>query len=133
MIFYRTQERRLIENYELAKADNFEGWDLHHRLELTLDGEYALSASDLIRMNMYYDRPYFELIYLRHREHAKLHGHARPVTDNMRKFFREYKFSVTSSNVNVMFRLLGSLLNDGTNPNFMLTFENFPTGDCNSV
>ena len=99
MIFYRTQERRLIENYELAKADNFEGWDLHHRLELTLDGEYALSASDLIRMNMYYDRPYFELIYLRHREHAKLHGHARPVTDNMRKFFREYKHTPVREDV----------------------------------
>ena len=23
-----------IENYELAKADNFKGWHIHHRLEL---------------------------------------------------------------------------------------------------
>lgn len=30
-----------IENYELAKADNFKGWEIHHRLELTLDGEHA--------------------------------------------------------------------------------------------
>lgn len=38
-----------IENYELAKADNFKDWCIHHRLELTLDNEYAHSRADLIR------------------------------------------------------------------------------------
>lgn len=63
-----------IENYELAKADNFKGWCIHHRLELTLDGEYAHSKEDLIRLDMYYNRPYFELIYLKKSEHMKLHN-----------------------------------------------------------
>ncbi len=66
-----------IENYELAKADNFVGWECHHRLELTLDGEHAHSREDLKRMNMYYNRPYFELIYLRRTEHCKLHTRAQ--------------------------------------------------------
>lgn len=66
-----------IENYELAKADNFKGWDIHHRLELTLDGEYAHSKEDLIRLDMYYNRPYFELIFLTRTEHNKLHAKTR--------------------------------------------------------
>lgn len=66
-----------IENYELAKADNFEGWVCHHRLELTMDNEHAHSREDLKRMNMYYNRPYFELIFLRLSEHSKLHTRAQ--------------------------------------------------------
>lgn len=63
----------LIENYELAKAENFIGWDIHHRLELTLDGEYAHSKEELIRLDMYYNRPYFELIWLPSSIHQTLH------------------------------------------------------------
>lgn len=63
----------LIENYELAKADNFRGWDIHHRLELTINDEYAHSKDELIRLNMYYDRPYFELIWLPGSVHQTLH------------------------------------------------------------
>lgn len=66
-----------IENYELAKADNFEGWVCHHRLELTIDNEHAHSREDLKRMNMYYNRPYFELIFLKLSEHSKLHTRAQ--------------------------------------------------------
>ena len=33
------KEYQKIENYELAKADNFKGWEIHHRLEITLDGK----------------------------------------------------------------------------------------------
>lgn len=68
------KEYQKIENYELAKADNFKGWHCHHRLELTLDNEYAHSKEDLIRLNMYYNRPYFELIFLPNNEHHKLHN-----------------------------------------------------------
>ena len=73
---WREGERKLIENYDKAVADNFKGWMLHHRLECTIDGEYALSVKDLKRMNMYYNRPYFELIYLTNSEHSKLHYHS---------------------------------------------------------
>lgn len=66
-----------IENYELAKADNFVGWECHHRNELTVNGEFAHTAAELKQMNMYYNRPYFELIFLRRTEHCKLHTRAQ--------------------------------------------------------
>ena len=69
----RSGEEHLVENYDLAKKDNFKGWDLHHRLELTLDGEFANSAMDLVNKDMYFHRPHYELIWLRHGEHSRLH------------------------------------------------------------
>ena len=62
-----------IENYEKAIADTTKTWDLHHRLELTLDGEFALSREQLKMHDMYYHRPYYELIFLTHSEHSRLH------------------------------------------------------------
>lgn len=78
---WRDGERHLIENYDKALADEFKGWMLHHRLECTLDGDFAHSANELKRLGMYYNRPYYELIYLTHSEHSKLHyksGHSLP-------------------------------------------------------
>lgn len=78
---WRDGERHLIENYDKALADEFKGWMLHHRLECTIDGEFAHSAEELKRLGMYYNRPYYELIYLTHSEHSKLHyksGHSLP-------------------------------------------------------
>lgn len=72
--YCRKGEEYNIENYELAKADGFRGWTIHHRLELTLDGEFAHRRADLIRMEMYFNRPYFELIYLKACDHSKLHA-----------------------------------------------------------
>ena len=63
-----------IENYEKAISDDTQMWDLHHRLELTLDGEFALSREQLKIHDMYYNRPYYELIFLTHVEHARLHN-----------------------------------------------------------
>lgn len=62
-----------IENYDKAINDPSKTWEIHHRLELTLDGDYAHSAEELKRLNMYYARPYFELIFLTKSEHTKLH------------------------------------------------------------
>lgn len=70
----RSGEEHLVENYELAKKDKFKGWVCHHRLELTLDGEFANSAIDLVNKGMYFHRPYFELIWLRLGEHSRLHN-----------------------------------------------------------
>lgn len=64
-------EFELIENYELAKNDNFKGWHIHHRLEIHDD--YINSMDDLIMMNLYYNRPPEELIFLTKSEHMKLH------------------------------------------------------------
>lgn len=66
-----------VENYNQAEQDNFHGWILHHRLELTLENEQAHTAEELIRLNMYYDRPYFELIFMKRSEHTKLHNIAK--------------------------------------------------------
>lgn len=62
-----------IENYGKAINDTTQTWDLHHRLELTLEGEFAHSHDELKRLGMYYNRPYFELIFLTKSEHNRLH------------------------------------------------------------
>ena len=62
-----------IENYKKAVNDNTQSYDMHHRNELTLDGKFAHTKEDLIRMNMYYNRPCNELIFLTKSEHAALH------------------------------------------------------------
>lgn len=74
LVPYRPGEQHLIENFELAKADNFKGWVIHHRLELTLDGEFAHDVKDLERLGMYWNRPYYELIYMKLSEHSTLHN-----------------------------------------------------------
>lgn len=66
----------LIENYEEAVNDKENQWVLHHRLELTLDGEFAHTAGELERMGMYHNRPYFELIFLKESDHSRLHNKA---------------------------------------------------------
>lgn len=71
------KEYEKIENYELAKADDFEGWQVHHRLEISINGEEVHTAKSLKRLNMYYNRPYFELIYLKTADHTALHMAAR--------------------------------------------------------
>lgn len=70
-----------VENYELAKADNFKGWECHHHLEThNSDGERRLvqiSVEELIALDMYYNRPPEELVFLLKSEHAALHGSFR--------------------------------------------------------
>ena len=62
-----------IENYDKAIADTNTTWHLHHRLELTLDGEIALTPEQLKMHDMYYNRPYYELIFLTPSEHIRIH------------------------------------------------------------
>ena len=80
-----------IENYEAAKKDNFKGWDCHHRLEThTSDGERRLvdiTVAELQALDMYYNRPAEELIFLRKGEHTSL----RKVSDSTRKKLSELK------------------------------------------
>ena len=62
-----------IENYEKAKADDFKGWHCHHRLEThNSDGERRdvdITQKELKALDMYYNRPASELIFLTSREH----------------------------------------------------------------
>lgn len=74
-----------IENYDKAIADKTQVWVCHHRWGVTLEGEFAHSMEDLIRMGMYYNRPYFELIFLKDAEHRRLHngGRSKEAQDKM--------------------------------------------------
>ena len=66
-----------IENYDKALADNFKGWLCHHRLEThTPDGkrrDVDIPQKELIALDMYYNRPSSELIFLTRSEHKSLH------------------------------------------------------------
>lgn len=62
-----------IPGYKEAMESD-EVYVIHHILELTMDGDRANTVEDLIRMGMYYDRPYFELLFLPTREHSRLHN-----------------------------------------------------------
>lgn len=62
-----------IPGYKEAMESD-EVYVIHHILELTMDGDQANTVEDLIRMGMYYDRPYFELVFLPTREHSRLHN-----------------------------------------------------------
>lgn len=73
-----------IENFYEALNDDTHMWHLHHKLELTMDGEFAHTSEELDRLGMYYNRPYFELIFLRGSEHKSLH-HKNKVTSEETK------------------------------------------------
>lgn len=73
-----------IENYDIALNDPDTMWCCHHRLELTINDELAHTKEELIQLNMYYNRPYFELIFMKPDEHRKLHN----------KFYNEHSKEV---------------------------------------
>ena len=72
-----SEEKEMIENYYEAQKDDFNGWEIHHRLEThTSEGErrlVKLTKKELIALDMYYNRPANELIFLKKEEHSKLH------------------------------------------------------------
>ena len=72
--YCKSDEYELIENYELAKADNFKDWDCHHRLELHTDGSLRFTRESLKKLDLYLNRPASELIFLTHSEHARIHN-----------------------------------------------------------
>lgn len=87
----------LIENYNEAIADTENVWVCHHRLELTLDGEFANSAEDLIRHGMYYKRPYFELIWLPKNVHRQMHGIKKALSNNTLKKLSDKQKGINNS------------------------------------
>lgn len=79
--FVIASEKEQVENYLSALADNFKGWQRHHRLEThNSDGERRLieiSPAELKALGMYYNRPAKELIWLTNSEHFNIHSHNR--------------------------------------------------------
>ena len=69
---YCSEPLELVENYAAAKAENFQEWDIHHRLEIQPDGT-RVSMQELKDKNLYYGRPASELIFMRRPEHNRLH------------------------------------------------------------
>ena len=82
---YCRDEISKIENYEEAVNDKTQTWELHHRLELTLDGEFALSVADLKMHDMYYKRPYYELIFLTPAEHRSIHQKGKHLSEETKR------------------------------------------------
>ena len=78
---YCCEPLSLIENYDVAILDNAV-WHCHHRLEAhdefgnkRIDED--ITAEELIKRNLYYDRPAKELIFLSSKDHSKLHYKTR--------------------------------------------------------
>lgn len=67
----------LIENYYKAAADNFKGWELHHRLETRtsegIERPVEITPQELDALDMYKNRPACELVYLTRKEHRAEH------------------------------------------------------------
>ena len=88
----------LIENYDKAIADTNQMWVCHHRLEThNSDGEkrlVSLSMDELKALDMYFDRPSEELIFMTPFEHRSLHtsfrNHENPGTNLGKKFSKEH-------------------------------------------
>lgn len=78
---YCKEDLSLIENYDKAINDKTQIWDCHHRLEIELN----LSARELQRKHMYFDRPASELIFLTHSEHTILHQTNRKRTQTEKR------------------------------------------------
>ena len=78
-----------IENYEKALADDFKGWECHHRLEThTPEGERRgedISHKELIALGLYYNRPANELIFLPRSEHDAFRKGKHPSAQTRKK------------------------------------------------
>ena len=86
---YYCKDYKNIENYEKAKADDFKNWEIHHRLEThNSDGERRLvdiTADELKALDMYYNRPADELIFMTIYEHSRLHMKGKHLSAETRK------------------------------------------------
>lgn len=84
-----------VENYEKAEADNFKGWECHHRLE-THNSEgirriVDISRDELITLGMYWHRPAEELIFMTRKEHNILHNLGSHQTEKTKNKISEKK------------------------------------------
>ena len=86
---YYCKDFENIENYEKAKADDFKNWEVHHRLEThNSDGERRLvdiTADELQALDMYYNRPADELIFMTIYEHSRLHMKGKHLSEETKK------------------------------------------------
>ena len=95
-----------IENYDKALADNFKGWQCHHRLEThTSDGkrrDVDFTVDELLALGMYLYRPASELIFLTSREHASLHQKGKHFSEETKNKMSEAKKNMSEETKNKM-------------------------------
>lgn len=93
-----------IENYKIAVTDTTQTWHCHHRLEThNSDGERRhvdLSYKELKALDMYFNRPASELIFLTMAEHNSLHHKGKPGVWKGKKrkpFSEEWKAKISDA------------------------------------
>ena len=70
---YCSEDISLIENYHQAIADKERKWEIHHRRECDNEGRTLFTHKQLKEMNLYFDRPAEELIFVTRAMHKKMH------------------------------------------------------------
>ena len=70
---YCSEEISLIENYQEAISDQTRTWEIHHRRECDENGRTLFTCKQLVEMNLYFNRPAEELIFVTKSMHMKLH------------------------------------------------------------
>ena len=85
---YCSEDVSLIENYDLAVKDNFDGWVCHHRLE-TKCPIFKPTLKQLVQAGLYYKRPACELIFMKIGEHTSLHNKGKHRSEEIKKKLSE--------------------------------------------
>ena len=70
---YCLEDISLIENYQEAISDQTNMWNIHHRRECDENGRTLFTKKQLIEMNLYFNRPASELLFVTRSMHNKLH------------------------------------------------------------
>ena len=70
---YCSDDISLIENYHQAIADKEKMWEIHHRRECDDEGRTLFTHKQLKKMNLYFNRPASELIFVARSIHKKIH------------------------------------------------------------
>ena len=75
--WYCCEDISLIENYKEAISDQKRMWEIHHRMECDENGKTLFTHKQLKEINLYYNRPANELIFVTRSTHKKIHREHR--------------------------------------------------------
>ena len=106
---YCCEDISLIENYDKAIADETQTWQCHHKAEILPCGRFT--KNDLIKHNLYWNRPANELIFLTPKEHLGLHRNGIKLSD-------EHKKSISKSRIGIKPWHKGMKLSDDSNSKY---------------